>query len=458
MSLFTKSAAICATALTTAVTAQTEKPNIIMIMADDVGYECFGFSGSKQYKTPNLDKLAEQGVVFTHAYSNPLCTPTRNKIMTGQSNIRNYSAFRVLNEEEKTFGHVMSDAGYETCIAGKWQLYGHYNKSHYLNKIGMHPEKSGFDEYYLWQVESLGGRFWSPLLNLNGETKQFGDDVYGPDVLFSKVTDFIDRKKDKPFFIYYPMILVHDPFVPTPHSKDKSCKDNQKNFEDMMEYMDFLIGKLMTNLEKNGVADNTLIMFTGDNGTNVKIYSELNGKTIRGGKGKMTDAGTRVAFVAHWPKSGAKGKVCSDVIDFSDILPTIADAGSTAIPEGTVMDGQSFLPSIKGEKSDHDNIAYVSYFKGNSKEAAVYARDERYKLYADGKFFDIQNDVMEEMPLDAEKLSEVQKAIKIKLQKKITEMPQKGLKIHKYDKKAEEYKKMKAQGKGKGKNKKKGKK
>ncbi len=455
MSIFTKSAAICATALTTVVTAQTEKPNVIMIMADDVGYECFGFSGSKQYKTPNLDKMAEQGVIFTHAYSNPLCTPTRNKIMTGQTNTRNYSAFRVLNGEEKTFGHVMSDAGYETCLAGKWQLFGHYNQSHYLNKTGMHPSKSGFDEYYLWQVESLGGRFWAPLLNLNGETKQFGNDIYGPDVLFNKVTDFIDRKKDKPFFIYYPMILVHDPFVPTPHSEDRKCKDNQKNFEDMMEYMDFLMGKLVKNLEKNGIADNTLIMFTGDNGTNTKIYSKLNGETIRGGKGKMTDAGTRVPFISYWPKSGAKGKVSNDVIDFSDILPTIADAGKAELPKDVVFDGESFLSSIKGEKSNHDNIAYVSYFKGNSKVAGIFARTERYKLYADGRFFDIKNDVMEETPLEVEKLSEEQKTIKVKLQAKIKEMPIEGLKIHKYDKLAEEYKKNKSKGKNK---KKKGKK
>ena len=433
MSIFTKSAAICATSLISYAAAESQKPNVIMIMADDVGYECFGFSGSKQYKTPNLDKMAEQGVIFRHVYSNPLCTPTRNKIMTGMSNIRNYSDFRIINKEEKTFGHMMSDAGYETCIAGKWQLYGHWHKNSYLHNVGMHPKDSGFDEYYLWQVETLGGRFWAPLLNFNGETKQFGKDVYGPDVLFNKVTDFIDRKKDKPFFVYYPMILVHDPFTPTPHSADRKSKDKQKNFEDMMEYMDFLIGKLMKNLEKNGVAENTLILFTADNGTHKDINSKLDGVNIRGGKGKMTDAGTRVPFFSYWPESGAKGKVCDDVLDFSDILPIIVEAGGAELPKTNHVDGVSFLPQIKGVEGDHDNLAYVSFFKIGSKKPQIFARDIRYKLYADGRFYDVKNDVLEQTPLDREKLSSEQKVVRAKLKKKIDEMPQKGLKIHKYD-------------------------
>ncbi len=434
MNLIKLTSLVGASFLAASSAADPKKPNVIMIMADDVGYECFGFSGSKQYKTPNLDKMAEQGVRFTHAYSQPLCTPSRTKIMTGQCNIRNYSAFRILNPEEQTFGHIMKKAGYETCIAGKWQLYGHYNKKSNLYKKGMHPENSGFDEYYLWQVETLGGRFWAPLLNLNGKTEQFGKDIYGPDVLFNKVTNFIDRKKDKPFFIYYPMILVHDPFVPTPHSKDPKSKNRQKNFEDMMEYMDFLIGKLVKNLEKNGIADNTLIMFTGDNGTNVRITSKLDGKNIRGGKGKMTDAGTRVPFIAYWPKSGAKGVVCNDLIDFSDILPTVADAGSAPLPKNQIIDGTSFLPQIKGKKGTSKATVYVSYFKKDSKKLTVFARNHRYKLYSSGKFFDIKRDVLEKKAIPFKDLTNEQKEIRKVLQKKLDSMPQKGIKINKHSK------------------------
>ena len=131
------------------------KPNIILIMADDIGYECFGAYGSQSYKTPNIDRLAAGGVRFTHCYSQPLCTPSRVKLMTGSSNIRNYSSFSILDPNEKTFGHMLQKSGYKTAVAGKWQLYGakHYKE---LAQTGMHPRHGPTDPQRLVAQKNLG--------------------------------------------------------------------------------------------------------------------------------------------------------------------------------------------------------------------------------------------------------------------------------------------------------------
>ena len=159
------------------------KPNIILIMADDVGYECFGCYGSEQYSTPNIDRMAQNGMRFEHCYSQPLCTPSRVKIMTGISNVRNYSGFSILNRDQKTFGHFLKDAGYDTFVGGKWQLLGaeHYSKQ--FQGKGSLPQDMGFDRHCLWQVDKLGDRFWNPRLTIDGETKQFEKDDYGPDIV-----------------------------------------------------------------------------------------------------------------------------------------------------------------------------------------------------------------------------------------------------------------------------------
>ena len=130
--------------------ARNGKPNIILIMADDLGYECLGCYGSASYKTPVLDELAATGVRFEHCYSQPLCTPSRLKIMTGKNNFRNYTYFGALAPKEKTFGHMMKNAGYATCIVGKWQLAARDRGE------GIYPKAAGFDEHCLWQVDDRG--------------------------------------------------------------------------------------------------------------------------------------------------------------------------------------------------------------------------------------------------------------------------------------------------------------
>ncbi len=383
-----------------------KKTNVILIMADDVGYECFGCYGSKQYKTPHIDRLAETGVRFTHCYSNPLCTPSRVKIMTGQSNIRNYYTFGILLPGQKTFGHMMQNAGYKTAVVGKWQLYGPdiYGD---LEGKGTLPNDAGFDEYCLWQVKRRESRYWDPLIDCNGEYLTNTEGKYGPDIFCDYAIDFIARNKEKLFFLYFPMTLPHGPFLPTPDSEDRDSKDNQKNYEDMVAYVDTIVGRLVSALHEHGLRDDTLILFTGDNGTPRQIKSRLNGRVIQGGKSKTTNDGTRVPFIANWPRVTPVGKVCDDLVDFSDFLPSIAAAAGASLPENVTLDGQSFLPQLQGKKGTPREAAFTYYNPrpqrkndpAHKNPTHRYARDKRWKFYGDGDLYDIENDVLEENPI-----------------------------------------------------------
>ena len=409
------------------------KTNIILIMADDIGYECFGFAGSKQYKTPRLDQLVAAGMSFTHCYSQPLCTPSRVKLMTGVSNVRNYAAFSVLRQDQKTIGQYFQENGYRTCIAGKWQLYGAEHYAERFRGKGTLPEDAGFDSMCLWQVDKLGGRFWNPLLYVDGENKQFAANEYGPDIATKHITDFIENHRSEPFFVYYPMILTHNPFVPTPDSENRMSKDKQKNFEDMTTYMDTLVGRIVDKTREVGIAENTLILFVGDNGTNVAIRSRLHGVSIRGGKGEMTDAGTRVPLVVYQPGTVDAGQVNSSLIDFSDFLPTTLEAVGVDPPKN--IDGQSFLWQLRGKVGEPREWIHIFYHPRPEKGMSLaFVRTQRYKLYRDGRFFDVLNDVKEESPLDVRGLSRQAMDAKTLLNEAIKTMPAYGKMLLKYGK------------------------
>ncbi|MEM1061388.1 MAG: sulfatase-like hydrolase/transferase, partial [Planctomycetota bacterium] len=340
-----------------------ERPNILLVMADDVGWEAFGCYGGEDYQTPRLDDLAARGVRFAHCYSTPICTTSRVQIMTGKYNLRNYTHFGYLDPDEPTFGQLLRSAGYRTAIAGKWQLNGLYNS------LPGHDDPSrvadaGFDEYCLWQVtqgkQTGGERYWSPLLETHKGPRSAvdNDGLYGPDLMSDFLCEFMTRDDDRPFFAYYPMVLVHSPFVPTPASIGDGKKSNKPgespdspktNFAAMVEYMDAIVGRLVDTLDEAGKLDNTLILFTADNGTNRKLTSRWNGRDIKGGKGTTPDAGTHVPLIAYWRGRGPTGVVTDDLVDFTDFYPTLAEAAGATPPDGHTFDGVSFLPRIRGE-------------------------------------------------------------------------------------------------------------
>ncbi len=374
------------------------RPNIILFMADDVGSECFGCYGSEQYATPNLDRMAAEGLRFQHCYSQPLCTPSRIKIMTGLSNVRNYAGFSILRNDQRTFGHVLKQAGYHTAVGGKWQLYGAEHYGERFRGQGSLPAQTGFDRHCLWQVNKLGDRYWNPLLTIDGNTRQFAEDDYGPDIVTDYLLDFIEQHADgdAPMFVYYPMILVHNPFKTTPASDSSKRRDKQINFEDMVAYMDHLVGRFIDQIDELGIAKETLILFTADNGTHKSIRSQFEGRLIRGGKGKTTDAGTREPLIARWPETIRPGRVTDQLVDFSDFLPTFAELAGTGIPEG--LDGISFADLLKGSPLSARKWMHCFYHPRPERGQAVqFVRNREWKLYRDGRFYHVADDPDEQV-------------------------------------------------------------
>ncbi len=285
----------CLSALTAcAALAQSSRPNIVLMMADDFGYECVTADGGESYRTPNLDRLAAGGMRFERCHAQPLCTPTRVQLMTGRYNVRNYVNFGTLLRTETTFGHLFKRAGYATGVCGKWQL-GHEADS---------PRHFGFDESCLWQHTRRPPRYANPGLEYDGVEKDFHAGEYGPDLVNAFALDFIARNKDRPFFLYYPMILTHDPFQPTPDSPDwdgkaigENVNKDARHFADMVAYADKMVGRVDARLAELGLRDNTLLLFLGDNGTHPGVVSRFRGREYRGGKGRTTAVGTHVPLI-----------------------------------------------------------------------------------------------------------------------------------------------------------------
>ena len=383
-------------------TAKQKRPNIVVILADDFGYECVGANGGKSYKTPNLDKLAASGMRFERCYVQPLCTPTRVQLMTGRYNVRNYVNFGTLDTKATTFANLLKRAGYVTCMIGKWQLG---------QGLGL-PKHFGFDEYYLWQHTRRPPRFANPGLEINGKEVDYKNGEYGPDLINAYGLDFISRKKDEPFLLYYAEMLTHSPFQPTPDSKDwdpkamgEKVNNDKKHFGDMVSYMDKLIGKLVTRLDELKLRDNTLILFLGDNGTGVQITSQFGDQTIKGAKGSTISAGMHVPFIANWPGVIPAGKVNGDLVDSSDFLPTMCEAAGVKVPAEPKLDGRSFLPQLKGEKGNPRDWFYCWYARDGGAEAThEFAATKQYKLYRTGELFDYQKDAKEQTPLASGKL------------------------------------------------------
>ena len=382
-----------------AATFGGEKPNVVVLMLDDFGYECVGANGGESYQTPHMDRLAKEGLRFTRMHAQPLCTPSRVKLMTGLSNVRNYEDFGLLPKGSRTFGHMLQDIGYRTAVIGKWQLLGREK-----NKIGRgtHPRDAGFHEYCLWQVEQRNSRYWKPVIEQNGNLLQTSEEDFGPDHFLRYGTEFIDRcvREDRPFFLYFPMALTHLPLVSTPANRAERKKlSKHEKFSGMVSYADTIVGRLVKHLEAKGVADNTLFLITGDNGSPEIVQSKLKGRSVKGGKGKTSDVGTHVPLIVSWPGTVESG-VCDDLVDLADFVPTIAEATGGSHPNSDLSIGRSFLPQLKGEKGRPHEWLYCFYHPRT--EGGVprrWARDKRWKLYGNGDLYDLRNDHREESPL-----------------------------------------------------------
>lgn len=403
--------------------AQTniQKPNIVLIMADDLGYECVNSYGGTSYNTPNLSVLANTGMQFENCHSQPICTPSRVKLMTGKSNKKNHVEFGYLDPKEKTFSQILRKSGYATLIAGKWQL----------GKDVSLPNHFGFDEHLLWQLSTTGRdslardkRYVNPVLEQNGELYEKNQGRYSTDMIVDYINDFMMRKKNQPFLVYYPMILTHCPFVPTPHSKDwnafdmgsKTYKGNAKYFGDMVSYMDFSIGRIVNKIDQLGLRENTIILFIGDNGTDKPIVSMMDNIEVEGGKGKTTDNGTHVPLIVNWKGVIKPNSKSRNLVDFSDFFPTLFDLAGVPVEASMDLDGVSFYPELTNKNGPKRKWIHTWYNRNGGSNPLFrsheWVRNENYKMYVGNRFYNVKKDPYEKNIIPFSEMSKEEKGIR----------------------------------------------
>lgn len=378
-------------------------PNIVLILVDDVGREAIGCYGGQSYATPNIDRLAGEGMKFNHFYSAPVCHPTRVAVISGRylHSLGNpaWGYYPKGTLERQTIAHAMKRAGYATAASGKWHLA-------MLKDDPLHPSRLGFDEHCFFGWHE-GPRYWEPHIWQGGKLRHDVRQRFGPDVYLEFVIDFMERFRNEPFFVYYPMTLCHavsndlDPHPP--HGPD----GRYLTFAEMMTEMDKRVGRLVEAVDTLGLKKETLIFFTSDNGTSAKNYirhedrdlireppvtSTVNGRQIVGQKGRFNDWGTCVPTIARWPGTIPAGSTTDILADGTDLLPTFAALGrQTKVPHPT--DGASFASLLTGGSSP--SRPWVS---PQTKDGiAVRTRD--WKLLHDGQLFDMRRAPTQEVAI-----------------------------------------------------------
>lgn len=393
-----------------------EKPNIILIIGDDIGYEIPTCNGGQSYKTPNLDNLSESGMRFTQCYSSPYCAPSRTMLLTGKYSFRNYYSWGKLNTDQKTVGNLLKDRGYETLYAGKWQLDGG----------AASIKQFGFDKYTVFlpfktqEENEAGYRYKNPAIYTNGNFLSLAQvqNKYSEDIFSDSVASFIKQNINNPFFVYYSMNLCHLPFSPTPDndnflSWDPDNPTRPKYFPDMVSYMDKKVGEIMALVNKYGIDKETIILFIGDNGSPENIESVFQGRIIAGGKGTTTTYGTHVPLIAYWPGKIMPGRVSESLIDFTDFLPTMANISNTQMPmDYGILDGHSFYSSLTGINVTQRDFIFDHYFIDTlyNRKPSRWVQDTKYKLYNSGYFhapgfYNLQSDILETNPIPDEQLT-----------------------------------------------------
>jgi arylsulfatase A len=370
---------------TTANIAEPVKPNIVLILADDIGIS--GFSGyGGQYKTPHVDALAKEGMRFEYCFAAPLCAPSRAMLMTGRYGFRtgvvdNKSGGKMSPKSETIIAKALESAGYVTGLAGKWQQLQYMETAE-------QGKAWGLDEFLAWNGKDDGERYWAPHYNKNGKILVGGDKDYGPDILHEFARDFITRHKDQPFFLYYPMVSVHNPILRTPDTPE----GGKNLFADNVAYMDKLVGKLVAELDRLKLREKTLIVFLSDNGT--VGGGEVDGKKLDGGKRSMKEGGSRVPCIVSWKGTAPAGVVSKNLIDFSDFYPTLAELAGANLPAGVAIDGRSFAAQLRGKAGKPREWVYVQL--GQKR----YVRDARWKLTGSGVLSDMQHAPFSELVVE----------------------------------------------------------
>ena len=404
------SAAVTLLASGCGVKTEESKPNIIYFLVDDMGVGDLSLYGQKAFSTPNIDKLAQQGMTFSDHYcGSTVSGPSRAALMTGKhtghGSVRgNQPNPQLIGDDEPTIASVLKDAGYATACIGKWGIghpvplddpqkkgfdfsYGYLNMWHAHNCFPEFLYRNGVKEYLEGNKLLLNPDGSNPMANMPEGTGVAHPDhrvQYAPFLFQQEAISFIKDNKEKPFFLYYALNLPHANNEASPNGcevpsyarfADQSWPDTEKGFAQMMQIIDEQMGALVATLEELGIVENTIIMFASDNGAHQEgghkvDFFDSNGIT-RGAKRAMYDGGIRTPFIVRWDKTIAPSSSSSHLSAFWDILPTFCELVGQPIPEST--DGISLQPTLKGkvEKQQKHPYLYFEFYEEGGKQAVV---------------------------------------------------------------------------------------
>ena len=424
--------------LHTSFAASQSKPNIVFILADDLGFAEIGANKSDRYKTPNIDSLANNGIRFNHFYTAPLCGPSRALILTGRYAFRSGAVTQdacgtIIREGEKAevmAPSVLKKAGYTSAMIGKWgqilpsgdaAQWGfdhvmsykasgiYWNKAaagNWVQKYALEGDKDGEGG-----VRANPGPY-----NINEKQLTMSDTEYMPDLMHANAIEFLNQNKQKPFFLYYSLSFVHSQILPTPDSAppdmstDATTRYNQL-YADNITYMDKLVGKFLAELDRLKLRENTIVLFMGDNGT-AKANADratIGGRRIIGQKGGMEEGGGLVPFVVSWPGVTPAGRLNENFADASDLLPTFAELAGAPLPENRIIDGKSLVSQIKGGAESPRKWAFTQL------GSHWHVREGGWKLNEEGQMFDMKNAPFEEIQVAADAKDEASVAARKRL-------------------------------------------
>lgn len=387
----------CSTALLTTAcgnnkqTSETLKPNIIFILADDMGYGDLSCYGNKYIQTPNIDNLAATGTRFTQCYAgSAISSPSRCALMTGKNTghttirdnfcvaggiegLKNGNPIRRMHllPNDTTIATVLSGVGYRTCLVNKWHLDGFCPEASPLNR--------GFDEFYGWLISTAHSNdpYYYPYYRFNNDSLTHIEENahdrhvrHNTDISTEDAIEFINRNKENPFFLYLAYDAPHEPYImdETVWYDDEDWDMNTKRYAALITHMDRAVGRVMAELDKLRLRENTLVIFASDNGAAVQAPLEelgCNG-TFKGRKGLLYEGGLRVPFIVNQP-----GKVSAQTLNnqiyFPDVLPTLAALAGAKTPQG--INGMNVLPLFYGKSVDTDNRMLYWEFTGKQRAA-----------------------------------------------------------------------------------------
>ncbi len=409
------------------------KPNIIYILADDLGYGDLGCYGQKIIKTPNLDNMAREGIRFTDHYSgSTVCAPSRCSLMTGfhtgHARVRGnyetgpfgFGACLELRPQDITIAELLKSAGYRTGLFGKWGLG-------VMTTTG-EPGKKGFDEWFGYLNQGHAHFYYPEFLWKNGEkvilegNKDGKREQYSHDLITEETLNFVKKNKDLPFFVYLAYTIPHaellvpedslneykGQFEETPYVNNgsggmggyASQETPKAAFAGMVSRMDRDIGKLIGLLKELGIDDNTIVMFSSDNGPHLEGGADPDffgsSGSLRGYKRDLYEGGIRVPFIVRWPGKIKPGTVSGHVSAFWDVLPTTCDIAGAPVPE--YVDGISFLPELLGEEQSEHDYLYWEFHEKQTTDQAIRMGNWKAVRHSPGgpiELYDLSNDAGE---------------------------------------------------------------